>query len=66
MSDVYVALLRGINVGGKNAVPMRERVGVARSKLTNAYVDGKLGTVSTARNWRTVERLVALSSARIA
>jgi uncharacterized protein (DUF1697 family) len=28
--------------------------GVGRSKLTNAYVDAKLGTVSTVRNWRTV------------
>lgn len=28
--------------------------GVARSKLTNAYFDAKLGTISTLRNWRTV------------
>lgn len=34
--------------------------GVARSKLTNAYFDVKLGTVSTARNWRTVEALLAM------
>ncbi len=31
--------------------------GVARSKLTNAYFDAKLGTVSTGRNWRTVVTL---------
>jgi uncharacterized protein (DUF1697 family) len=28
--------------------------GVARSRLTNAYFDSKLKTVSTQRNWRTV------------
>ncbi len=28
--------------------------GVAESKLTNAYFDAKLKTVSTSRNWRTV------------
>lgn len=35
--------------------------GVARSKLTNAYVDRVLGVTSTARNWRTVGKLLALS-----
>ena len=35
--------------------------GVARSKLTNAYVDRALGVTSTARNWRTVGNLLALS-----
>jgi uncharacterized protein (DUF1697 family) len=35
--------------------------GTARSKLTNAYVDAKLGTVSTARNWRTVTTLLAMT-----
>lgn len=34
--------------------------GVARSKLTNDYFDRTLGTVSTIRNWRTVEALAAL------
>ena len=28
--------------------------GMGRSKLTNAYFDSKLHTVSTARNWRTI------------
>jgi uncharacterized protein (DUF1697 family) len=36
--------------------------GVARSKLTNAYFDSKLGTVSTIRNWRTVLTLLELTS----
>jgi uncharacterized protein (DUF1697 family) len=31
--------------------------GVARTKLTNAYFDATLGTVSTIRNWRTVLRI---------
>ena len=34
--------------------------GMARTKLTNAYFDGKLKTVSTARNWKTVAALVKL------
>ena len=32
--------------------------GVARSKLTNAYFDKTLRTVGTARNWRTMTRLL--------
>ena len=31
--------------------------GMGRSKLTNAYFDSKLSTVSTARNWATVLKL---------
>jgi uncharacterized protein (DUF1697 family) len=34
--------------------------GMARTKLTNAYFDSKLKTVSTARNWRTVGKLVEM------
>ena len=34
--------------------------GVARTKLTNAYLDATLGTVSTVRNWRTVLKLVGM------
>jgi uncharacterized protein (DUF1697 family) len=33
---------------------------VAASKLTNAWFDSKLGTVSTLRNWRTVTKLLAM------
>lgn len=32
----------------------------ARSKLTNAYFDSKLGTISTVRNWRTVNKLLEM------
>jgi uncharacterized protein (DUF1697 family) len=35
--------------------------GAGRTKITNAYLDRTLGTVSTARNWRTVRKLVELS-----
>ncbi len=37
--------------------------GAAKSKLTNQYFDSKLSTVSTARNWRTVHKLIELSGA---
>ena len=36
--------------------------GVGKTKLTNAYLDRALGTTSTVRNWRTVGKLVELSS----
>jgi uncharacterized protein (DUF1697 family) len=38
--------------------------GVARTKLTNAYFDSRLGTTSTIRNWRTVVKLVELTDSR--
>lgn len=34
--------------------------GAARTKLTNAYFDSTLGTVSTVRNWRTVQKLIGM------
>lgn len=34
--------------------------GVADSKLTNAYFEAKLDTVSTGRNWRTVKALLTM------
>lgn len=37
--------------------------GVARSKLTTSYFDSKLSTISTARNWRTVGKLLELATA---
>jgi uncharacterized protein (DUF1697 family) len=35
--------------------------GFARTKLTNAWFDSKLSTMSTARNWRTVLKLVEMT-----
>jgi uncharacterized protein (DUF1697 family) len=35
--------------------------GAARTKLSNAWFDGRLATTSTMRNWRTVLELVALA-----
>jgi uncharacterized protein (DUF1697 family) len=37
--------------------------GMARTKLTNAYFDAKLGVTSTARNWRTTTKLLELMEA---
>lgn len=36
--------------------------GVARTKLTTAYFDSALGTVSTVRNWRTVLKLLEMAA----
>ncbi len=36
--------------------------GVKDTKLTNAYFDAKLATVSTSRNWKTVTALLGLMS----
>jgi uncharacterized protein (DUF1697 family) len=36
--------------------------GAGNSKLTNAYFDAKLKTISTGRNWRTVTTLLELMS----
>lgn len=35
--------------------------GMGRSKLTNAYFDSKLTTISTARNWATVLKLLEMT-----
>jgi uncharacterized protein (DUF1697 family) len=37
--------------------------GLARTKLSNAYFDTKLGTTSTVRNWRTVLELARMAAA---
>ena len=34
--------------------------GIGRSRLTNAAIEGKLGTRSTGRNWNTVLKIAAL------
>ncbi len=38
--------------------------GMARTKLSNAYFDSKLRTISTVRNWRTVLKLQAMTHPR--
>jgi uncharacterized protein (DUF1697 family) len=35
--------------------------GMARTRLTNAYFDSRLKTVSTARNWKSVRALLAIA-----
>jgi uncharacterized protein (DUF1697 family) len=37
--------------------------GIGRSKLTNALIEKRLGTVGTARNWNTVTKLLELAEA---
>jgi uncharacterized protein (DUF1697 family) len=37
--------------------------GAARTRLSTAWLDSRLGTVSTLRSWRTVERLLAMATA---
>ena len=39
---------------------LRLTTGAADTKLTNAYFDSKLATISTGRNWRTVTKLLDL------
>jgi uncharacterized protein (DUF1697 family) len=34
--------------------------GAAKTKLTNAYFDSKLKTISTMRNWATVQKILAM------
>ena len=36
--------------------------GLGRSKVSNAFIEGGAGVVSTVRNWRTVTKLIELSS----
>ena len=62
-----VALDAGRSPGDSFAVRGREVYlhlpnGMARTKLTNAYFDRKLKTVSTARNWRTVGVLAGMAT----
>jgi uncharacterized protein (DUF1697 family) len=37
--------------------------GIGKTKLTNAYFDRALATVSTVRNWNTLTKLIALAKA---
>ncbi|MEM8711038.1 MAG: DUF1697 domain-containing protein [Planctomycetota bacterium] len=38
--------------------------GIARSKLTVAYLDRVLGAVTTVRNWATVQKIAAVAASR--
>lgn len=50
--DTFIATPRAIYLHLPN--------GVARTKITNQYVDATLGLTSTARNWRTMNAITAL------
>ena len=41
---------------------LRYPLGLAKSKLTNAYFDKALGTACTVRNWRTVQALTSMAA----
>jgi uncharacterized protein (DUF1697 family) len=51
--DTFVVRGREIYVACPN--------GVGNSKLTNAWFDSRLATVSTGRNWRTTQKLLELA-----
>lgn len=36
-------------------------LGLAKTRLTNAYIDSRLKTMCTVRNWRTVQALLAMA-----
>ena len=38
--------------------------GAGESKLTNVYIEKQLGTKATARNWRTVNKLLEMARAK--
>lgn len=53
----FVALFRGINVGGNNLLPMKDL-----AKLLEAEGLEQVAT-STARNWRTVTKVLEMTQA---
>lgn len=52
-----------VHIGGRELY-LHLPAGVARTKLTNVFIDRSLGVTSTLRNWRTVTKLAALASGR--
>ena len=60
----WVLLLRGVNVGGRNRLPMAELraapSGIGRSKLA-AGAEAALGAPATARKASVLDRLLALA-----
>ena len=52
-----------VDFGGTDAPMTDAQLATAKTKLTNAWMDAKLGTVSTGRNWRTVLKLQELLGA---
>jgi uncharacterized protein (DUF1697 family) len=57
----YVALLRAVNVGGRNRLPMAELRNALSATLD--YIERRLRAQGTARNWRTVQKLGPLLEA---
>ena len=65
----WIGLFRGINVGGRNRLPMKDLAALlaeqgfdeVRTYIQSGNVERLLGVPATARNWRTVTRLLALA-----
>lgn len=65
--NLYISLLRGINVSGRNKIKMAALRslymylfcpnGYGRTKLSNAFFERKLKVPATTRNWKTVTAL---------
>jgi uncharacterized protein (DUF1697 family) len=65
----YVALLRGINVGGKNVISMKSLIDCfsAAADSSKSRIDRlrskRLSQRMTVRNWRTTNRLLEMLDA---
>ena len=53
----YIAILRGINVGGRKKILMADLKGL----FTNKFFENKLKVPASTRNWKTVLKLSELS-----
>jgi len=49
--------------GGENCLYLYLPLGVARTKLSNAWLDARLDVTTTARNWATTTKLLAMAEA---
>lgn len=48
---------------GENCLYLFLPLGVARTKLSNAWLDARLGVTTTARNWATAMKMLAIAEA---
>ncbi len=56
--DAYKSEGESLNIIGREAYFLT--VGLGNSKLTNTVIEKKLGVVSTARNWATINKITTL------
>jgi uncharacterized protein (DUF1697 family) len=63
----FIAMLRGINVGGHNILKMEQlrasfaALGYGKTRLSNAAIEKKLSVAATTRNWKTVNTLLEMT-----